>query len=89
LDQWEDEEMIICEHPHCFWRDKEGNPWHMDWTFVGPIFSRNNFEDGGIELKEVPEEIKIYAEQWAKKVRGENVIISSKTKYKRTIMPRL
>jgi hypothetical protein len=52
------------------WRDNNGEWWQGEWhNYLGPSFFKE-WEDGGIPLDKVPEEILLSFENWARKVLG-------------------
>jgi len=60
-----------------FWKDSSGHPWWMEWTNVGPIWSRDAFLDGGCDFNIIPMEILIATEQWALAVLGKRIMCSA------------
>jgi len=66
---------------HCRWRDDKGKPWFMDWTAMGPVFSADNFRDGGVNQNDVPVEILKNAEAWAKKILKQPIILVESPDY--------
>lgn len=65
--------IIFIDGPEHFasWEDSTGQKWYLEWHgYCGPMFSRNNFTDGGVCINEVPKEILKSAEIWCKKVLG-------------------
>lgn len=75
--------LHICKPKYrAYWRDNNGTPWWMDWTYSGPVWSKNAFIDGGVEFGEIPQEILEATEDWSLSVRGDAIICSKRNSKK-------
>jgi len=57
-------------HAVATWRDNNNEWWMGEWhNCLGPTFFKS-WDDGGVPLDQVPEEILFQYEKWAKKTLG-------------------